>query len=217
MPEVGFRPGSPEGIGSLAALPVVAVDLGFAKRRRSCGVAWRDGEGGLGSGAFAFGECVEEVAGLLRGHPQAALMIEAPLSGLFAANGNPVERGAFERRGNANRYWYHGPGATTCLAAAFFLRELPTALRRGSAETRPIEIALYEGFVTFKTGATGDAADARLLLECFLGTVEREVVRVEAAEGQRVVALTDIVAGAGSGSTAPAIIVPGGIPPGGGP
>ena len=167
---------------------------------------------------MAFGRCVEEVAGLLRrGHPEAALIVEAPLSGLLSGDGNPVERGGFERAGAANRYWYHSAGATMCLAAVFFLRALPDALRRPPDGARPIEIVLYEGFVTFKQEATDHAADARLLLECFLGTGGRacEVILVVAGEGQRVVAVADVVAGSDSGAGAPAIVVPEQAPSGG--
>jgi hypothetical protein len=98
----------------------IAVDLGFAKSRASCGVAWRT-IGDKGSGSFAFGDCVRLLADLLAKSPDADLIVEAPLCGFFSDEGNPIERGSFERReatvteATKTRYWYTGPGATTCL------------------------------------------------------------------------------------------------------
>src|SRR5260370_42551853 len=97
-------------------LNVIAVDMGFARDSRSCGLAWRieKNEEGL----FAFGDCIDKVGKLVSGAPEGekALIIEAPLSGLFDTAGNQKERGPFEKKDPTGiqvgtRYWYCGPGA----------------------------------------------------------------------------------------------------------
>jgi hypothetical protein len=187
MTAAQFRSGLPEQISSLTDCPVLAIDLGFSKRSKSCGVAWRDASGRPQSEGFRFGECIEQVAGRLKGHPKAVLIIEAPLSGLFTSNGNPIERGDFERKGPSSssgttRYWYSGPGATTCLAVVFFLRQLLAEFRRFPDEEQPVEIILYEGFVTFKPEVTTHVSDAQLLLDSFQRPQAREVIQVEVSE-----------------------------------
>ncbi len=213
MAPIKLHPGSPEQIDTLATCFVVAVDLGFSRTSRSCGVAWRDADGVPRSEAFRFGECIEEVARLLKGHPRVVLIIEAPLSGLFTSTGNPVGRGDFERRGlnfssSATRYWYTGAGAATCLAAVFFLRKLLAEMERLTYEARPVEAFLYEGFITFKPEPTEHVSDAEILLDCFLGARKRLTIQIEAATGQSLIAVTDVVAGFDSGSGAPTIIAP---------
>jgi hypothetical protein len=146
-----FCPGSAEKIPSLGEHLVVAIDLGFSKSRSSCGVAWQDGTcSKMRVENFMFGEALEKVREIISEHKEkeSILIIEAPLSGVFSRSGNPVERGYFEKRNrnqavSANRYWYSGPGAATCLAAVFFLRELSAVL---SQKCR--KVYLYEGFLT---------------------------------------------------------------------
>jgi len=210
---VRFISGLASNMTSFADRLVVAVDLGFSKSARSCGVAWRDGTGQPQSQGFRFGDCINSIAALLEGHSTAVLIIEAPLSALFSSAGNPVERGEFERReancdNRTTRYWYSGPGAATCLAAVFFLRQLTTKIEQLPQAARPSEIFLYEGFVTFKPQTTEHVSDAELLLDCFFGTQPCSVVEVKATDGQVLIALTDVVAGATARAGVPTVIAP---------
>jgi len=190
----------------------MAIDLGFAKEKRSCGLAWRSPGQAIDGKKLRFGECVERVPQLLKGQSNAVLIIEAPLSGLFSADGNPVERGDFEKRqpgGKTDRYWYSGPGAATCLAAVFFLRELFSALKRDeSGQSGLTEIVLYEGFETFKSAGTDHERDARLLLNSFLGLHECEVLAVSPVGEQAVVTVMEVVRDTTSQPVPPAIIIP---------
>jgi hypothetical protein len=62
----------------------MAIDLGFAKGKRSCGLAWKFPGQAVDGKNLRFGECVERVPQLLKGQSKAVLVIEAPLSGLFS-------------------------------------------------------------------------------------------------------------------------------------
>ena len=73
-----------------------AIDLGFAKSRASCGVAWATSSRPEAV-ALTFEDCIAKVASLVRKQERANLIIEAPLSGFFSEDGNPIERGSFER------------------------------------------------------------------------------------------------------------------------
>ena len=209
---VALRSGSGDEVPTLRRAFALAIDLGFAKEKRSCGLAWRLPCQAVEGKKLRFGECVERVPQLLKGQATAVLIIEAPLSGLFSEDGNPVERGDFEKRlpgGKTDRYWYSGPGAATCLAAMFFLRELCAALRRNeSSQSDSAEIILYEGFETFKSAGTDHEQDARLLLNSFLGLHECEVLTVRPVGEQALVTVMDVVRDAGSPSGPPAIIIP---------
>ncbi|MDP9484283.1 MAG: hypothetical protein M3Q49_00550 [Actinomycetota bacterium] len=108
----------------------------------------------------------------------------------------------------ATRYWYVGAGAATCLAAMFFLRKLLAEMERPSDEARPVEVFLYKGFVTFKQGPTKHASDAEVLLDCFSDELRRLVIEVEAADGQSLISVTDVIARFDTGSGVPTIIAP---------
>lgn len=160
-----------------------------------------------------FGTCVDKVCKLLESHRKTALIVEAPLSGRFDKDGNPLERGNFERRDpnlarRTPRYWYSGPGAAMCLAAAFFLRQLARRLRENPGETLPCEVVPYEGFITFKSEATDHSADAQELVESFFCT-PCPAAQVEALPGNFVLPLLDVIGHTRARSIAPAIIVPG--------
>lgn len=122
-------------------LPVVAVDLGFSGNERSTGVAWT-----LPSQSEAkkhkFGEAVIAVVEKCRSLVEVTLVLEAPLSAVFDALGNPRPRGGFEREPQS-RWWSVGPGAATALSALFFLRQLHCELK-----TANVTIHLVEGFVS---------------------------------------------------------------------
>ncbi|MHB1557527.1 MAG: hypothetical protein ACYC61_08610 [Isosphaeraceae bacterium] len=190
----------------------MAIDLGFAKEKRSCGLAWRRPGQDIHGKKLRFGECVEQVPRLLEGQSKSVLIIEAPLSGLFSADGNPVERGDFEKRPpgkKTDRYWYSGPGAATCLVAVFFLRELYSALERDESDLSDTkEIVLYEGFETFKEAGTDHERDARLLLNSFLGLHECEVIAVSPVGEQEAVTVMEVLRDMTDPLIPPAIIIP---------
>ncbi|MBI5512513.1 MAG: hypothetical protein HY909_02020 [Deltaproteobacteria bacterium] len=153
---VVFRPGARTDLPRFAepdASHLLCVDLGFAAEEASCGLAINHEVPTL----LTFGACCEEVAARLRSwHPErpVALVLEAPLSMAFR-DGNPCRRGAFERRDDKARGWYHGTGAPMLLAARTFLarlRQVPLAQDR--------EVTLFEGFVSFKGERSDHRADA---------------------------------------------------------
>ena len=135
-------------------LPLLAVDLGYSARSKSCGVAWA---GGAVVQSLEFGECIERVAQQLSRVGRHTLILEAVLSTYHTSQGNPAIRGEFEK----GRGWYHGPGVTTFAAALRFVRELNRAL---PSDLRPIP--LVEGFLSYKPVRTAHSEDAlRLLVE----------------------------------------------------
>ena len=135
-------------------LPLLAVDLGYSARSKSCGVAW---SGGAVVQSLEFGECIEAVAQQLSSVGRHTLILEAVLSTYHAIQGNPMIRGEFEK----GRGWYHGPGVTTFAAALRFVCELDRVLPN---DLRPIP--LVEGFLSYKPVRTAHSEDAlRLLVE----------------------------------------------------
>jgi hypothetical protein len=208
-----MSPGSTKQIDSLKGGLVVAIDLGFSKTRKSCGIAWREGSARSYGESLRFGECAKRVASLFEAHSRGTLIVEAPLSGKFTSAGDPIERGGFERKGGSlskgtHRHWYAGGGGVMCLAAIFFLRELLDEFQHLSDHAEEKEITLFEGFVTFKPEATRDVVDAQLLVDSFMGSHDHTVIEVTACDGEAVVTVSDIVAGQISEPVAPAIIVP---------
>ena len=144
-----------------SSLPLLAVDLGYSARSKSCGVAWADG---TVVQSFEFGECIQAVAQQLSTGGRHTLILEAVLSTYHTIEGNPMIRGDFEK----GRGWYHGPGVSTFAAALRFVRELDRVLPN---DLRPIP--LVEGFLSYKPVRTAHSEDARRLLaefnhaECF--------------------------------------------------
>lgn len=124
----------------------VFVDIGFSRDARSCGIAVGDSE----PRAICFGDLVPRVAEeLSKGSCPLNLLIEAPLSVAFNAQGCPTGRKIEKRREGSPRYWYLQAGAVTLLAATYFLRglhDVASARGRGSDRT----IRLFEGFASFK-------------------------------------------------------------------
>jgi hypothetical protein len=217
--QVAFKSGSRDQIASLAKELVVAIDLGFAKASASCGIAWKTPNGESSDDSLQFGACIHKACDLMKAHKAAALILEAPLSGLFSAAGNPIERGAFERQatkeGRKVRYWYSGPGAATCLAAIFFCRELMKRLQAVSDSDREITVVLFEGFVSFKKKPKGKKRkktshrdEAIRLRDCFLnGPKPAWVKEVRAKDKESVVAITDVLTDQKAGA-GPAILRP---------
>lgn len=64
---VRFRfPQGIEEIREISELPIMAVDLGFAKERESCGLAWQISEDEPSTSRATFGQCIDKVAATLR-------------------------------------------------------------------------------------------------------------------------------------------------------
>ncbi|MFT5623502.1 MAG: hypothetical protein ACI9FZ_001439 [Bacteroidia bacterium] len=151
-------------------LPLLAVDLGYSARSKSCGVAW---SGGAVVQSLEFGECIEAVAQQLSRVGRHTLILEAVLSTYHTIEGNPTIRGEFEK----GRGWYHGPGVTTFAAALRFVSELNRVLPN---DLRPIP--LVEGFLSYKPVRTAHSEDALRLLvefdqaECFEALAESEPI-----------------------------------------
>jgi hypothetical protein len=83
-------------IREVATLPAMAVDLGFASKKKSCGLAWQVQSETCYPERSDFGRCIEKVAAFLSDNANSVVVVEAPLSGLFNADGNPTARMPFE-------------------------------------------------------------------------------------------------------------------------
>jgi len=117
----------------------VFVDPGFSQSARSCGFLLADGD----PQRLTFSDLTNALLERTRGPNRPLnLVIEAPLSVAFGANGNPQGR-SIERRNGQSRYWYVGLGCTVLVAATHLLRALSDS--DGNREVR-----LFEGFVSFK-------------------------------------------------------------------
>src|SRR5258706_153637 len=168
-------------VAPLSGLAALGIDLGFSGSRPTCGVAYRaQGSSQVVRERLRFGECVGFSAKTLAGISEAVLIIEAPLSAAFDAQGNPQARGAFETDPKP-RWWSIGPGAAMALAAQYFLRALDRAAA-GKATHH-----LIEGFVT---GAdSGDDAEvAACLVE---GVASPDKAAWHQPAGDRVVSILD--------------------------
>lgn len=117
----------------------VFVDLGFANKAKSCGLLVGDGV----ATALTFSQLQFELAVLCAASSAPMhLVLEAPLSAAFGANGNPVGR-SVEKREGQSRYWYVGLGCSVLVAATYLLRSIH--------DLSPVrEIRLFEGLVSFK-------------------------------------------------------------------
>jgi len=135
--------------------PWAFVDLGFAEKSKSCGVAIDDEEPVEVRFSDLCRKLREEVQG---GVGAMNLLLEAPLSATFDQLGNPTGR-AVEKRGSTTRYWYVGLGCSVLVAATYLLRSLlPVTAHR--------EVRLIEGLASFKpkgeaSSHTGDVAALR--------------------------------------------------------
>jgi hypothetical protein len=153
--------------------PVIAVDLGFARKRASCGLAWcLAGDSTADSQTLQFSGAIKKVAETFAATANGALILEAPLSGAFDGTqglGNPTKRGNFERPSRKVRYWYCGAGAAICLGAMFFLWKLRNLLEHSGTERT---IHLFKGFVTASSksarGQHQHSQEAKRLLNGFL-------------------------------------------------
>lgn len=126
----------------------VFVDPGFAMDgRSSCGLL--EASAGREPVPVTFSELKKQLEAIaIDGDRPLNLVIEAPLSVVFSASGNPAGR-SFERRGRESRYWYVGLGCSVLTSATYLLRAI--------TDVRPTrEIRLFEGFVSFKAKSKSD-------------------------------------------------------------
>lgn len=155
----------------------MAVDLGFGARR-TCELAWQTPDTEKQVELTDFGRCVEHVAQFISENQTSALIVEAPLSGLFGCSGNPGGRTRFERTRvdgrTATRYWYVGAGAAVGLGAIFLFSRLSELV-----VPEPKTVNVIEGFVSFRTQRSDDRTDACALLRGFLEPDSAEIYEVE--------------------------------------
>lgn len=132
----------------------LVVDLGFAEKNATCGVAVHDGP----AHTRTFADLRALAIDLAReSGPPLFLLLEAPLSVAFTAKGNPTAR-SIERRNGRTRCWYAGLGAGVLTAATYLLRAV--------IDARPNRaMRLVEGFVSFKPAKvpTDHCADVKAL------------------------------------------------------
>lgn len=139
----------------------IFVDIGFAQRgNQSCGIAFHDED----PSEVQFGDLATKVVTWISCRPGPLhLLIEAPLSVAFDAEGNPTRR-CIERRKQGGktktRYWYQSSGLRTLVAATYLLREVQCRL---DATCFNGQIRLVEGFYSFKTKPSTHADDVRRL------------------------------------------------------
>lgn len=133
--------------------PIIAVDLGYAKKRnRSCGL-WIEGA----PISCVFADAVALVAEALN-NPGRILAVEAPLSTRHDEWGNPSNRGQFEN----GRGWYHQPAACVTLGAMRFLGEVAKSLKPSERG-----VLLAEACLTRKPHRTDHAKDAWRIAQDF--------------------------------------------------
>ena len=118
----------------------VFVDIGFSGHSKTCGIAIGDSQ----PRDVRYGDLASRIAlELEAGASPLNLLIEAPLSVAFKADGNPTGR-RIEKKNGQTRYWYVGAGAAVLLATTYLLRCL--------YDMRPSrEVRLFEGFASFKS------------------------------------------------------------------
>ena len=135
----------------------LAIDVGFAEKKRSTGIYSSDGILDLNC---HFGS----VAGLLREYIKppgcpVLIIIEAPLSQCYRVdNANPKRRGEFEK----GRCWWVNAGATTMIAAQRILWDLSLLEQN--------EIYVLEGFLSNKKTRTDHKDDAQALIQASMQT-----------------------------------------------
>jgi hypothetical protein len=120
----------------------VFLDIGFSKKRKSCGLLVHD----AAPAEFQFYRARDEIVDLVRkATAPVNLRIEAPLSVAFDKSGNPNGR-RIEKQGAKTRYWYNGLGCAVMVAAMYLVRAIHESCPRH-------EVRLFEGFVSYKDPA----------------------------------------------------------------
>lgn len=142
-----------EAAAVLREHPLVAVDMGFSSKSKSCGIALSASDEKPSAAPHRFGTAVETACEFLRRNRGGVLILEAPLSAAFNPKRNPRSRGDFED-GDKPRWWSFGAGAQMALAALYFCRRLDELLPKNLA------VHLIEGFVVGdESGKHADVAD----------------------------------------------------------
>lgn len=132
---------------------IVAVDLGYSKKERSCGFCTSEN----GATGLEFGKMVKEVSKILNASKDPLLVIEAPLSTYHNDRGNPDIRFDAER----GHGWYCHAGAEVLLGALRLLKQL--SIMSHSSQ----EIRIAEAFFTQENGKKKDPEVAKLIVEKF--------------------------------------------------
>lgn len=138
-------------------LSVIAVDLGYSEKKKTCGIAW---SGDDRAENCTFGDCIGRTADAIRtfGSGSVVVVLEAVLSRRHnPATGNPMIRAGFER----GRGWYCQPGVLTFAAALRFLDQLRLLLPHGT------RVYVAEAFLSNKGGRTAHAEDASRIAQRF--------------------------------------------------
>ena len=203
---MNFRFPQRDEISGFAKSPVVAVDLGFAERARSCGLALQTPGGEPVAESLEFGRCAEKTASFLSNNANSVLIVEAPLSGLLNAHGNPMGRKVFEKMPiggkTVSRDWYTGAGAAVGLGAMFFFSRLALLLRSSSGV-----VNVVEGFVSFKRSRSKDEEDALALLNGLRRPDSAVLHEVEAGEGEQRVNMLALLGLASEKDPCPVVMV----------
>ncbi len=117
----------------------VFLDIGFSKRKKSCGLLVHDAE----PDEFQFCKARDLILDLVaKATSSVNLTIEAPLSVAFDKSGNPNGR-SIERQGGKTRYWYNGLGCAVMVAAMYLVRAIHECCPKQ-------DVRLFEGFVSYK-------------------------------------------------------------------
>lgn len=162
----------------------IFVDIGFSCRKKTCGylLSSPDGTGGEARGtAVTYGELTLRLTTLVR-QPDSPLhlVLEAPLSAAFGAEGNPVGRSG-EKQGSRHRYWYEGLGCSVLVASLYLIRSVSEA---GLAR----EARVFEGLVTFKDRSkpSSHVADVEALMALVRsgGTTDGEFIEPKPLDDQ---------------------------------
>lgn len=130
------------------------VDVGFASKGKSCGLAVGTDE----PVSLTFADMNARINDNARETTNVPLnlLLEAPLSVAFSPKGNPTGRcceiGEAQKGKRVPRYWYLGLGCAVMTSALYLLREL-----HDSASRRTIR--LFEGFASFKERGTSSHCD----------------------------------------------------------
>lgn len=136
------------------------LDIGFSSTKSSCGLK-KNREDPV---ELQFGDVTEKICRSIQDCRQPVnLVIEAPLSVAFNIQGNPIGR-RFEKQTDQTtgksktRYWYYNGGCGVMVAALYLIRTI-------SEMPKPVDIRLFEGFVSFKSGTvkSNHSRDVELL------------------------------------------------------
>lgn len=178
----------------LGSLPVLAIDLGFSATKATCGAAaWpadQTFQAPMNYSRFLESTC----RWIVKNDPAVVLILEAPLSGAFDPDGNPIPRGDFERfhsetNRSSPRHWNIMAGASMALAAIHFCHALSLRIKQ------EITVHVVEGFASRYTddqsNKPGHMDVARVLLNCWRDGKELLIPQVAGS----IVSVTGILGG----------------------